>query len=87
MPGVVEGTVTGGANPYACEADIVIVAVPWEGHASLLADLADALTGKVVVDCVNPLGFDKQGPSPRGVPPSRPPLCCPARPCAPPSTT
>ena len=41
--------------------DIVIVAVPWEGHASLLATLVDALRGKVVVDCVNPLGFDKQG--------------------------
>jgi NADPH-dependent F420 reductase len=42
-------------------ADIVIVAVPWEGHATLLESLGDALDGKVVVDCVNPLGFDKQG--------------------------
>ena len=41
--------------------DVVIVAVPWEGHAALLASLHDALAGKVVVDCVNPLGFDKQG--------------------------
>jgi NADPH-dependent F420 reductase len=41
--------------------DIVLVVVPWEGHAELLADLKPALTGKVVVDCVNPLGFDKQG--------------------------
>ena len=41
--------------------DIVIVAVPWDGHADLLASLVDALAGKVVVDCVNPLGFDKQG--------------------------
>ena len=41
--------------------DIVVVAVPWDGHADLLAELADALAGKVVVDCVNPLGFDKQG--------------------------
>jgi hypothetical protein len=45
----------------ARSADIVIVAVPWEGHASLLESLRDALSGKVVVDCVNPLGFDKQG--------------------------
>lgn len=67
MPGVAAGTVTGGANPYACEADIVIVAVPWNGHAALLTDLADALVGKVVVDCVNPLGFDKQGPYPLAV--------------------
>jgi NADPH-dependent F420 reductase len=42
-------------------ADIVIVAVPWEGHAALLETLREALDGKVVVDCVNPLGFDKQG--------------------------
>ena len=45
----------------AREADVVIVAVPWEGHASLVASLAADLAGKVVVDCVNPLGFDKQG--------------------------
>lgn len=42
-------------------ADIVIVAVPWDGHAALLESLREVLTGKVVVDCVNPLGFDKQG--------------------------
>jgi len=42
-------------------ADVVIVAVPWDGHTALLESLRDVLTGKVVVDCVNPLGFDKQG--------------------------
>ena len=41
--------------------DIVIVAVPWDGHAALLESLQDALADKIVVDCVNPLGFDKQG--------------------------
>ena len=41
--------------------DVVIVAVPWDGHAALLESLVEALDGKVVVDCVNPLGFDKQG--------------------------
>jgi NADPH-dependent F420 reductase len=45
----------------ATSGDIVVVAVPWDGHAALLAEVADALSGKVVVDCVNPLGFDKQG--------------------------
>ena len=45
----------------ARSSDIVIVAVPWDGHAALLESLREALLGKVVVDCVNPLGFDKQG--------------------------
>jgi NADPH-dependent F420 reductase len=45
----------------ARSADVVIVAVPWEGHAALLESLRTALAGTVVVDCVNPLGFDKQG--------------------------
>lgn len=54
--------VVGVANEVcAREADVVIVAVPWEGHESLLLTLRDQLTAKIVVDCVNPLGFDKQG--------------------------
>jgi hypothetical protein len=55
-------TVTGAANAdAAAQADVVIVAVPWEGHKELLQALAPVLAGKIVVDCVNPLGFDKQG--------------------------
>lgn len=52
-----------GADNAACAgaADVVIVAVPWDGHAELLASLRKELAGKVVVDCVNPIGFDKQG--------------------------
>ncbi|MDA2814469.1 NADPH-dependent F420 reductase [Nocardiopsis sp. RSe5-2] len=46
----------------AAAADVVIVAVPWEGHRELLASLEEELAGKIVVDCVNPLGFDKKGP-------------------------
>ncbi|UGQ13932.1 NADPH-dependent F420 reductase [Yinghuangia sp. ASG 101] len=45
----------------AAESDVVIVAVPWEGHKELLVSLAAQLAGKVVVDCVNPMGFDKRG--------------------------
>jgi NADPH-dependent F420 reductase len=45
----------------ATQADVVVVAVPWDGHREVLESLAEALVGKVVVDCVNPLGFDKQG--------------------------
>jgi len=48
----------------AAAADVVIVAVPWEGHDDLLRSLAAPLTGKVVIDCVNPLGFDSRGAYP-----------------------
>ena len=46
----------------AAAADVVLVAVPWEGHAALLESVREQLVGKIVIDCVNPLGFDKQGP-------------------------
>jgi NADPH-dependent F420 reductase len=52
----------------AREASLVIAAVPWEGHSELLAELAPELAGKIVVDCVNPLGFDKRGAYPLPVP-------------------
>jgi NADPH-dependent F420 reductase len=56
------GEVTGATNVAAAAAgDVVVVAVPWDGHAELLSELRPVLAGKVVVDCVNPLGFDKQG--------------------------
>ncbi len=56
------GVVTGAANADAAgRGDIVVVAVPWDGHRELLAELAPVLAGKIVVDCVNPLGFDKRG--------------------------
>jgi NADPH-dependent F420 reductase len=58
LPGDVRGADNAGA---ARAGDVVVVAVPWEGHRELLVALADDLRGKVVVDCVNPLGFDKQG--------------------------
>ncbi|MEU9349509.1 NADPH-dependent F420 reductase [Streptomyces griseoloalbus] len=45
----------------ARRSDIVIVAVPWDGHGKTLQSLREELAGKLVVDCVNPLGFDKQG--------------------------
>ncbi|WP_426244173.1 NADPH-dependent F420 reductase [Nocardioides sp. LHG3406-4] len=56
------GVVSGADNATAAEqGDVVVVAVPWDGHRDLLAGLAPLLAGKVVVDCVNPLGFDNQG--------------------------
>jgi NADPH-dependent F420 reductase len=57
--------IRGMANADAArEADVVIVAVPWDGHRDLLASLAAELAGKIVVDCVNPLGFDQRGAYP-----------------------
>ena len=54
--------VSGADNAEAAAAgDVVVVAVPWEGHAALLRLLSVELAGKLVVDCVNPLGFDKHG--------------------------
>lgn len=54
--------VRGADNAAAAEAgDVVIVAVPWDGHRALLESLRDVLAGKIVIDCVNPLGFDKRG--------------------------
>ena len=62
LSGQIGLTVTGTDNASAAsQCDLALVAVPWEGHAALLADLKPLLAGKVVVDCVNPLGFDKQG--------------------------
>jgi 8-hydroxy-5-deazaflavin:NADPH oxidoreductase len=58
-----------GLNDYcAAEADLVIAAIPWEGHKELLTQLADPLAGKIVIDCVNPLGFDSHGAYPISVP-------------------
>src|SRR5918997_799247 len=55
-------SVTGGANvDVAGAADLVIVAVPYAGHADTLAELATPLAGKVVVDCVVPMAFDELG--------------------------
>ena len=54
------GTVSGAGNEQACEgADVVLLAVPYDGHDDLVATLP--LAGKVVVSCVNPLAFDKRG--------------------------
>jgi hypothetical protein len=57
-PSLISGATNDAA---AAAADVVVVAVPWEGHEPLIRGLAAALAGKVVIDCVNPMGFDKQG--------------------------
>jgi NADPH-dependent F420 reductase len=68
LPGIT-GRLTGADNAGAAQsAQVVVVAVPWEAHAATIAPLAGQLAGKIVVDCVNPLGFDAQGPHALTVP-------------------
>ena len=59
-----------GADNAGCaaESDVVLVAAPFAGHAALLESLRSWLAGTIVIDCVNPLGFDKQGPFAYAVP-------------------
>ncbi len=63
VPGCADAGRIRGTDNATCarEADVVIAAVPWAGHRELLASLRAELAGKVVVDCVNPLGFDSHG--------------------------
>ncbi|MEV4625548.1 NADPH-dependent F420 reductase [Micromonospora sp. NPDC049523] len=64
LPGVpADADLTGVDNNTVCvESDVVVIAVPWDGHHDTVAALREPLVGKIVIDCVNPLGFDKQGP-------------------------
>ncbi len=54
--------VRGLSNIEACAADLVVVAVPWSAHDTTLTGLRDHLAGRILIDCVNPLGFDERGP-------------------------
>ncbi|MBO1901421.1 NADPH-dependent F420 reductase [Leucobacter weissii] len=52
----------GATNQRAAEhADVVAVVVPWAAHRSTLTALGEQLRGKLVIDCVNPLAFDRHG--------------------------
>lgn len=58
-----ESTVTGMENVDACaQADVVVLAVPFAGHADLVTSVERQLRGKIVISCINPLGFDRNGP-------------------------
>lgn len=57
------GKLEGASNAAAiAAAQTVVLAVPYKGHDELVAALAEALAGKLVISCVNPLAFDKRGP-------------------------
>ncbi|MDA0270743.1 MAG: NADPH-dependent F420 reductase [Chloroflexi bacterium] len=57
-------TITGADNAGAvADADIVVVVVPYAAHRATLEALRGALAGKIVVDAVVPVHFDR-GPRP-----------------------
>lgn len=57
--------IRGGTNEEAAAAgEVVVLAVPYDGHAETVTALAPLLDGKVVVDCVNPMMFDQAGALP-----------------------
>lgn len=45
----------------AARSAIVQIAVPWNGHHDGVQAIASALGSKIVISCVNPLGFDRSG--------------------------
>lgn len=56
------GSARGAANTDAvAAADVVLLALPYDGHDELVASLAAGLEGKTLISCVNPLAFDKGG--------------------------
>ena len=55
-------TVSGGSNADASACDLVVIAVPWSAHRGIVQQLAPHLADRIVVDAVNPLGFDDRGP-------------------------
>jgi 8-hydroxy-5-deazaflavin:NADPH oxidoreductase len=56
-----EGRVTTGTYGAKPAGDIVILAVPYSGAASVVADFGKALDGKVIVDISNPVASDLSG--------------------------
>jgi 8-hydroxy-5-deazaflavin:NADPH oxidoreductase len=59
----VEAQVDGAGNVEAAGAgEIVLLATPWDESGASIAALAPALAGRLVVSCINPLGFDARGP-------------------------
>jgi NADPH-dependent F420 reductase len=55
--------VAGRANAgAAAEADVVFLVFPYAGQAEVLPGLAGPIGTKIVVDVINPLGWDEQGP-------------------------
>lgn len=57
------GEISGADNEsIVADADVIVVATPWDDSPTSVSWLAPYADGKVVISCVNPLGFDKRGP-------------------------
>jgi len=57
--------ITGAGNAECADkSDLVIIAVPWDSHKETVTSLKNELAGKIVIDCVNPMGFDAGGAFP-----------------------
>jgi NADPH-dependent F420 reductase len=50
--------ITGGLNAEVCDADLVVMATPWDSATATVRPLAEALAGKVVVSMANALVKD-----------------------------
>jgi predicted dinucleotide-binding enzyme len=58
----VEGLPVGAPTEVAAEADLVVLAVNGSVAVDLVAGLAAALDGKILIDATNPLDFSSGGP-------------------------
>lgn len=59
----IEARLEGTSNEEAAASgDIVLLATPWDESGASISALSGVLAGRLVVSCINPLGFDKDGP-------------------------
>ena len=59
----IPGEVRGLTNRHAVEkCDVVVLAVPWDALDATLSECSEVIGNRVVISCVNPLGFDDRGP-------------------------
>src|SRR6266545_2829884 len=66
-PNLPAGEIIGTTNRDAVkDADFVVIAVPYEGHAQMVSDLKGQLGGKIVIDTVVPLNKVKPFVPPAG---------------------
>ena len=59
----IPGKVRGLTNRIAVdECDVVVLAVPWDAMDATIGECSGAIGNRIVISCVNPLGFDDRGP-------------------------